>query len=356
LTRGAVLNVFFKKMNGKAKSKSEQKLFGGKIKNHHLFYCAIAAFLLVGAAVFFMIWGGNLRNNPAGADKLPVRQYNYIAPSKDDCLKLEKTEDIGWCLDQVTGADAVNNRDFSKCDSIKDLSLLSDCKLIVAKELGDENLCSQMKSERAKSRCLSNVSIIKKDPSICKLLGEEEEFELQECTDRTMAFVIAEDGKKENLFRCAELKTLEYGKLCFINSYRNKFDGDCSAVPEAFRKYCVAESIIQGSPDIEDCNQISLNGLEETNNYRDYCYKVAQMGWRATGFDTDSDGVTDSNELFMNLDPGDPDTDGDGLTDGEEWIIHGTDPAAKDSDGDGIDDYRAVMDKFSDKNSGGENN
>ncbi|MBZ0302311.1 MAG: thrombospondin type 3 repeat-containing protein, partial [Anaerolineae bacterium] len=48
------------------------------------------------------------------------------------------------------------------------------------------------------------------------------------------------------------------------------------------------------------------------------------------GLDTDRDGLTDSHELELRLDPANPDTDGDGLTDGDEVRRYGTNPANRD--------------------------
>ena len=58
-----------------------------------------------------------------------------------------------------------------------------------------------------------------------------------------------------------------------------------------------------------------------------------------TASDSDSDGITDSDEIIIyGTDPGNDDTDGDGLSDGDEVNTNGTDPNDPDSDGEGIDD------------------
>ncbi|MER3523160.1 MAG: hypothetical protein C4326_03625 [Ignavibacteria bacterium] len=54
--------------------------------------------------------------------------------------------------------------------------------------------------------------------------------------------------------------------------------------------------------------------------------------------DDDADGVKNGTERMMGLDPTNPDTDGDGLTDGEELYIYKTNPLQSDTDGDGIKD------------------
>jgi hypothetical protein len=55
--------------------------------------------------------------------------------------------------------------------------------------------------------------------------------------------------------------------------------------------------------------------------------------------DTDSDGVIDALEIFINgTDPNNSDSDGDGLSDGDELWIYGSDALNPDSDGDGLTD------------------
>jgi hypothetical protein len=55
--------------------------------------------------------------------------------------------------------------------------------------------------------------------------------------------------------------------------------------------------------------------------------------------DTDSDGVIDALEIFVNgTNPNNSDSDGDGLSDGDEFWIYGTDALNPDSDGDGLSD------------------
>ena len=54
--------------------------------------------------------------------------------------------------------------------------------------------------------------------------------------------------------------------------------------------------------------------------------------------DTDSDGLSDSDEVYGSTDPTVADTDGDGLLDGIELTVTDTDPIVADSDSDGVGD------------------
>lgn len=64
--------------------------------------------------------------------------------------------------------------------------------------------------------------------------------------------------------------------------------------------------------------------------------------------DTDADGLTDYDEIFVyETDPVvDADKDGDGLTDAEEVNIHHTNPSKKDTDGDWMDDNWELIEGF----------
>lgn len=58
--------------------------------------------------------------------------------------------------------------------------------------------------------------------------------------------------------------------------------------------------------------------------------------------DDDGDGIINREENRLGLDPASADTDKDGLTDDEELYINGTDPLSRDTDGDGLTDYSEV--------------
>jgi len=79
-------------------------------------------------------------------------------------------------------------------------------------------------------------------------------------------------------------------------------------------------------------------------------FRLALTG---TGQDSDQDGLPDSVELLLGLDPHNPDSDGNGIKDGDEdsdgdgltnrqEILFGTNPALADSDGDGWNDEAEI--------------
>ncbi len=56
------------------------------------------------------------------------------------------------------------------------------------------------------------------------------------------------------------------------------------------------------------------------------------------GVDDDGDGLSNELEIQWGTDPLNPDTDGDGLSDYDELFVHGTNPLLADTDGDGLPD------------------
>lgn len=68
--------------------------------------------------------------------------------------------------------------------------------------------------------------------------------------------------------------------------------------------------------------------------------------------DTDGDGLTDEQELQMQLDPKNPDTDGDGIKDQEEIERYGTNPRMADTDGDGYPDGTEISKGYNPLGSG----
>jgi subtilisin family serine protease len=64
--------------------------------------------------------------------------------------------------------------------------------------------------------------------------------------------------------------------------------------------------------------------------------------------DSDSDGLTDGEEITLGTDPLNPDSDGDDLIDGDEVLNYGTNPLNIDTDGDGFEDGMEVIQYGSD--------
>ncbi len=71
-------------------------------------------------------------------------------------------------------------------------------------------------------------------------------------------------------------------------------------------------------------------------------YLLQSPGANAAELDSDTDRLTDAQELEIGTDPFLVDSDGDGLADGDEADFYGTDPLVADTDDDGLDDQEEV--------------
>lgn len=301
-------------------------------------YLGIGCVLSALAIFCFTFFYNPEKREPQAPDIEPVvlenegQNYSFVPDTKESCAKIGESAGRQDCFDRLVLGEAVNERNFEKCGQIKDAAAKNGCLLNVAKNLQDIDLCLRIADGKTQEKCVSGVAIAKKNPSLCEKLGGGD-FGRQECRDRAMSFVIAESGKLEDIQHCEKIKTLEYANLCLINSFANKYGSNCDLVPEEYRDYCVANNTLSAAKEAGDCEAIS------NPDYKKYCLLIVEKGLTAAmRWDSDGDNIEDGNELFMKIDPENPDTDGDGLKDGEEWRVYGTDPEERDTDGDGVDD------------------
>ena len=109
--------------------------------------------------------------------------------------------------------------------------------------------------------------------------------------------------------------------------------------------------IISTNPLYKDTDE---NGIEDGDEDYDgdglTNLQEIDYGTSLTLKDTDNDGLTDYEEIFVyGTDPLNPDTDGDGINDGDE-IKLGLDPLSADSDNDGIPDNEEIFAQTVDNN------
>lgn len=108
-------------------------------------------------------------------------------------------------------------------------------------------------------------------------------------------------------------------------------DTDTDGLPDFWEIACVGNLTLLTNSTGDSDN----DGL---NNFNEFVYKTSP-----TLSDTDSDGLTDNQEIFTyNCDPNNSDTDKDGLNDGIEINTYNTNPLKNDSDDDFIPDLYEV--------------
>lgn len=111
-------------------------------------------------------------------------------------------------------------------------------------------------------------------------------------------------------------------------------DSDEDGIPD------YAESIYGTDPRNPDTDSDGLTDYEEiyligTNPLK---YDTDENGVNDADDDADSDGLTNKSEIELGTNPSNPDTDGDEISDGDEVGKYGTDPLKADSDDDTLTD------------------
>ncbi len=217
-----------------------------------LFLVAGAVFLAAAIAAAFWVFGKNGNNAiDSGEDKnsnavptagqlKPVdpnsaKSYNYTAPAANDCLLLDTEEEVASCQDKSEIGDIISGKDIEKCSILKTQSSRTDCRLAIAQDSGNPELCGRIEDKTAEGRCVSAIAVAEKNADICIRL---EETGKQMCEDQVAAQIIAQDGVKTDLNKCEDIKTGEFAALCLLNSYIYKFNGDCTQVPQVYRDDC----------------------------------------------------------------------------------------------------------------------
>lgn len=303
--------------------------------NKKIFLVVLAIFLIVGilAIAFLFLKRGEEKSAP----KPP------ITVNEDPCAQEKTEEERQKCLDKIKVRNIVEKeKNIKKCLEIETIELRDDCIKALAAYKGlntnNDDLCLAISDKMKRKLCVDRVVINTRDPKFCEKHFEGEPFEELECKDRISAFELGETTNQENVYKCMDITSLEYPTLCLWKSFKEKFDNNCDNVPAEFRDYCVAYYTILDAETEEECSKIPLE------NYKKFCLiKVEKGGWEGiANLDSDKDGLTDWNELFIGIDPYNPDSDGDGLSDGDEMAIYGINPKSKDTDSDGLSDYEEV--------------
>lgn len=306
-----------------------------KSVNKKILAVVLAIILIIGVLMIFPLLLKRGEEKPIS--KPPV------AVNEDPCAQEKTEKERQKCLDGIKMKDIIEKeKNIKKCLEIKTIELRDDCIKTLAAYKGlntnNDDLCLAISDGMKRKLCVDRVVINTRDPKFCEKHFKGEPFEELECEDRISAFELGETTNREDVYRCMDISSLEYPTLCLWKSFEEKFDNNCDNVPAEFRDYCVAYYTILDAETEEECLKISAE------DYKKFCLiKVEKGGWEEIGnLDSDGDGLTDWNELFIGIDPYNTDSDGDGLSDGDEMAIYGINPKSKDTDSDGLTDYEEV--------------
>ncbi len=266
--------------------------------------------------------------------------------TEERCRSIKDSYQRQLCFEDLKYLRAVWEKDLKKCEELRDSQKKDDCinLVIKAKVVEPENSpvkqaqnCQKIADKKIRDICIVTAAVDSLDRKVCEYFFADEPFEKKECLDKVKAFDIIKNAKDpyKDIKKCAEVKTLEYGTICF-RALLKKIKYDCNALEGMQKQMCQSLVLKRNAKTLEDCQKIPLK------SYRKVCIRIIETGKSGFALDSDNDGKSDEGELFYNLDPFNPDTDGDGLLDGQEIFDYETDPTNKDTDGDGISDFEEV--------------
>jgi hypothetical protein len=251
------------------------------------------------------------------------------------------------CFEDLKFHHAIWEKNIEKCAELKNSQKRDECIERVVKAsvvepekdpIKEAEKCEKITDKRTKEICIVEAAVDGLSKEVCEHFFEDEPFEKRECLDKVKAFDIIRNFKdpSKDIKKCEEVKTLEYGTLCF-RGLLGEINYNCEILEGMQKLMCQSLVYKSKAKTLEDCQKIPLK------NYRKVCQRIVETGRSGFDLDSDNDGKSDEGELFYTTDPFNPDTDGDGLLDGREILDLGTDPKNKDTDGDGVNDFDEII-------------
>ena len=263
------------------------------------------------------------------------RTMKISEPLTEDICDLKNEEEKQKCLNQIIVNESRIEENLKKCLEVDDYELRTKCIFQGVKNFYSVRSCSRIPDHKFSELCIQQASIETRYSDFCEAFNGEP-HEKQECQDRTEAFKIKDSG---DIDKCGDLETLEYAGLCRIMTNETSGKGCEDIVDRKNRDICISEAMFFLADTKDKCQKIP------SINYKKVCLDIFENREDPNyKFDTDNDGLTHFQELWLNTNPFNPDTDGDGLTDYEEIIEKkGGNPLDADTDGDGLSDYDEVQ-------------
>ncbi len=267
-------------------------------------------------------------------DDQDQRMTATAKPLKEEACDLLEDEERERCLNQIIFNEAFIGEDIMRCLEVDNYDLRSDCIFQLVKNNFSVNSCLRIPKKKLRGTCIQLASIESRYSDFCNYF-DGEPYEIQECLDRTKAFKLKDTGGLEE---CGEIETLEYGGLCRIMAVKSSGKTCEDIENKEYRDICISESMFFVADTKEKCEEIP------NEDYKKVCLGIVDnINNPDYNFDSDGDGLTDFQELWLKTDPFNSDSDGDGLTDYEEIVLKkGGNPLDPDTDGDGLTDYEEV--------------
>lgn len=245
------------------------------------------------------------------------------------CLASGTTSDRNLCLAKASSSLAAASSNIKACLTVDNFQIRQQCIFELANQNTDSRECKRIAFKKMRESCLEVKSLERLDNKYCDEIDSNEKYEIQECRDRLAAF---KAEKTADIDSCTNIKTLEYNNLCMQKAGRQ--GAVCSSIKNAEqRELCNSIVLYSKAKTNLDCEAI------KTESYRKVCLSaIANIDNKEYRFDDDSDGLNNTQELWISTDPFKADTDNDGLSDFAEFNESKTNPLSADTDNDGISD------------------
>jgi len=265
----------------------------------------------------------NRGNNEGRATKIA----EPLTKNKCDLL-LDETEKQR-CLNQIKVNEASISEDLEKCLEVDNYDLRTACIFQGVKNFYSARSCRRIPDHYFSELCIQQASIETRYSDFCEIF-DGEPHEKQECLDRTEAFKIKDSGDLE---KCGKLETLEYSGLCRMMTIETSGKSCEDISDRKQRDICISEAMFFTADTQEKCQKIP------SVDYKKVCLDILKNRTNPDyKFDSDGDGLTNFQELWLKTDPFSSDTDSDGLSDYQEVMEIHSNPVEADTDQDGLSD------------------
>ncbi len=267
----------------------------------------ISIVLITIALTLFFIFNKNIFFN----DKDINSSINKNNTSGEDVSKeIEKQENTASNTDmQKDNVQLVKNEKQLKIEKINNL-------YDQAKDTKDFSYCQQMEDSFSADSCLERIARDTENEEVCDKVFDKDR--VSECKDKVKRLKAINSGE---LSQCQDIKSEYYLSSClgyFIDQNDYEDIQSCDVLSGLAQERCISDVSFNLAVKNKDCSSISGEMQQECNS--------AIGIFIDDNKDTDSDGLTDKEELEVyGTNPNNSDTDGDGYLDGEE-VKNGYDP------------------------------
>ncbi|MBI2098899.1 hypothetical protein HYT45_00600 [Candidatus Uhrbacteria bacterium] len=243
---------------------------------------------LVSILLIVIIGGGVIYffRNKIGLPGRPVPLPRVMEKIENGRARCTAARDKEKCLSELTLDEAVAGKQVAACEKVADASLRDGCYDTIARELGDEKMCTRVSLPAAADDCAG-------------------------------AIIFAKSKKSDDMALCAAIASPRWQDGCYRFIWSERGTRELCETAGDKRDQClnfIITSEAAGSGEPALCAEISVE--EE----RVACEELASeaAAETASARDDDGDGLTNAEEARYGTNPNNPDTDGDGFKDGDE--------------------------------------